>query len=58
MCPKHLEEELAPNTPAQAVLANVISSVEQTNFASALQQRHSNMLSVQFNLIYCAYLVF
>lgn len=40
------------------MVANVISSVEQTNFAGTLQQRRSNMLSVHFNFIYCAYLVF
>lgn len=56
--PKALGRGTGTKPPAQSVLANVISSAEQTNFASALQQRHSNMLSVYFNLIYCAYLAF
>ena len=55
--PKALGRETAPNPPAQSVLANIISSVEQTHFAGALQQRHSNMLRVHFNLIYSTYLV-
>lgn len=56
--PKALGRETAPNPPAQSVLANIISSVEQTHFAGALQQRHSNMLCVHFNLVYGTYLVF
>lgn len=58
MCTKHVEEEPARNPSVQAVRANVISSVEQTNFAGALRRRPSNILSVHFNLISCAYLVF